>query len=485
MVFVFYSDKINKIINDKLTLGFVQIVLFILFIYISAIIIQILKNRLSALSFFITSIIPLSLIYLMLFCPWHTPDATPHIAATYRFSNIILGQDDWQAPSHDAKYFSDVYIPHNSTYPLKKHYHTIVENYDNLFINSENKNSDNVKFPIIERRMEFYSIFNYIPFVSGFVIGRLMDLSTQNYIYLSRILMILTYILFGCYAIKKMPFYKNVVSFILLIPLSIMYSSAFSYEGIIYVISLNFIASILQTSQNYTLRNKIECCLFSFLIGAIKGGGYCLLTLWSFAVNKKNPNRNIFILSVIASCAFSMILFNNIITCNTSFFQFGYNSENLKASYALTNTLEYISMLQLTYINKGWWYIKTMVGYLSHLEQAFPTIIICMFYFVIILSSLLEGKQLDKRNKILSFVIFILFSITMPAMLLCDTYKWSAFIIGIQGRYYLPVFILLLFSIGSISTSIKKYKIEYILYSFYSILSIIVVLNMLILYLGR
>ena len=160
-VFLFYSDHITDIITDTFSLRYIQIILTILLMYIIAVIVQILKNRLSPLSFFVTSIIPLSIIYLMLFCPWSTPDASQHIAASYRFSNLILGNEDWLASPDDAEYISTVYKRYESTRPVKDGYQGVIDNFKNPIIRISNQNSL-IVFPIIESRMNFYSVFNYL-----------------------------------------------------------------------------------------------------------------------------------------------------------------------------------------------------------------------------------------------------------------------------------------------------------------------------------
>ena len=481
---VYITPHLFKNIQENITmLIYARIIIFILAMYMFLIAKQMLLKEMTPEAFFIISIIPLSIIYLMLFCPWNTPDSTQHISASYRFSNIILGNKYWEATSADSQYFSKVYKKYESSNPKKDSYTAII---DNFIIPAKDKTEkNNVDFPMIVKKMEFYSILNYIPFVSGLCIGRLLDVPIQYSLYIGRMLMILLYILGGYYAIKRMPFFKNVVAIVLLIPMSIMYSSAISYDGICLIAALNFIASLMQLNKNYTTRNIIECCVLGFILGAIKGGGYGILLILVFIINKNTPNRVGIILCIIFSYLISVLLFNYYIPDNNSLFQFGYASNKLSASFAIDEPLKYISMLCNTYKMFYQIIMYQMIGSLSHLEHTVSETIIYLFYILIFIMALVDKNELTLRTKIIYLFTYIIFSIVMPVMLLCESYKGMTFILGVQGRYFLPVITSLLISFPNLNKKYNKLNLDKICLISFMMLSIYFTYSISKLYLER
>ncbi len=481
---VYITPHLFKNIQENITiLIYAKIIIFTLAMYMFLVVKRMFIKEITAEAFFIISIIPLSIIYLMLFCPWNTPDSTQHISASYRFSNIILGNDDWKTTSNDMQYFSKIYKKYDSSNPKKEAYIALIDNFlkPTKGISEEN----NINFPMVVKKMEFYSILNYIPFVSGLCFGRLLDIPVQYSLYIGRILMMLLYVLGGYYAIKRMPFFKNIVAIILLIPMSIMYSSAISYDGICLIASLNFVASLMQLNKNYTTRNAIESCVFAFILGAIKGGGYGILLLLVFTINKNHHNRIAAILCIVFSYIISVLLFNYYIPDNNSLFQLGYAPNKLSASFAIEEPLKYISMLCNTYKMFYQILMYQMIGSLSHLEHVVSEPIVYLFYILIFIMALGEKNELTLNTKIIYLFTYIVFSIVMPVMLLCESYKGMVFISGVQGRYFLPVFISLLISFPNLNKKYNKLNLDKVCLISFVILSIYFTYSISKLYLER
>ena len=96
-----------------------------------------------------------------------------------------------------------------------------------------------------------------------------------------------------------------------------------------------------------------------------------------------------------------------------------------------------------------------------------------------------EKNELTLNTKIIYLFTYIVFSIVMPVMLLCESYKGMVFISGVQGRYFLPVFISLLISFPNLNKKYNKLNLDTVCLISFVILSIYFTYSISKLYLER
>lgn len=399
---------------------------------------------------FILIAVPLSLIYLILFPPWTIPDATAHYMATYRISNRLLGYDkteEWLGRAEDRDTFNKIWnMTSGEANPNMQSY--VDEVYNFAVCASDTRRAD---MPIHADHMKYYSVINYWPQVLGLTIGRVLGLSSILCIYLAR-LFITAFYIWACYhAIKITPVGKSIFFLIPLLPTSLMVSGSFSYDAMVLITTLNFVANIFALSKDYNSKWRlIETIVWIFLVGAVKGGGYLLmlpmvLVLLGIPEKKKKLQA---ILSVSLSGLFSVVLFDKILQIGQTFFQLGYEgTEKMTASFAYKHPFGYFKMLTATYLNDLNELSLSMVGTrLGWLELVVPSLLVLMMAAAICIYALVEKDDisLNKRGRCLCILTVCLTLVFTPMMLLSWTNKGSTTIAGLQGRYYLPILILLL-----------------------------------------
>lgn len=491
------DEENNPMINvstHRATMGGYKIALFLFLLMITYLVIiytYSMDKKICPEKFFLMSVIPLSVAYLILMPSLGIPDAGAHFSAAYRLSNILLNSEPWVGRIDDINYIQSIARKNPDMRDI-----LLIKSNIHLWA----QNTELIEWPYIEQRMEYYSIFSYLPQVLGLCLGRLLGLGSVLTIYLGRLCMLLTYI-FSCYnAIKKTPVGKFIFATMPLLPMSLMMSSAISYDSLVLISTLNFLACSLKLCHEPNSKSAlIECMVWAFIVGSVKGGGYLILLPIVFIFFYQDREHAwINAGSVVGSGIISVLLFDVILPAGTRLFQFGgENADKLYASYVLEKPLKYLEMMFETYVVQADSILINMGGtHLARLENTIPASVIVGLMLVIGIFSIYEkdSVQLNNRDKYtFIFIIFLEFILT-PAMLLSWTNKGSNIIEGLQGRYYLPVLPLMMLVITKFKLHTENNGKEYehhrqevssLCYNIYALLSCLCIYYMMRLYLVR
>lgn len=437
-------DLFKNISTEEVILGRrIALVCFVILgIYLVLIGVFSRKKEFDIKLFFLFSIIPLSVIYLILMLPWSVPDSGTHFLTIYRFSNILLGNGKvgaWTGRADDAAFITDVWYNVGRN-PNMQGYASIVSNCK-IFA----ENTMIVDLPLHLEEMEFYSIINYLPQVLGLTIGRICGLSTVLSIYIARVFIMLFYIFTTYHAIKLSPMGKGIFAIVPLLPMSLMMSSAFSYDSMVLISSLNFVASILALYQEPKSKKRLaEGMFWAFILGAVKGGGYLiLLPIVFILIGKDKRTAIVNNISIICSGLVSVLIFDVFLTAGSKLFQFGVEGNGkMSASFAFHEPLAYLQMCITTYVK---YFDDLFFGLggnrLAWIEDTVPNVIIVGLLLIMGIYSTHEMDEIELENKDKYFfnLVIILTLLLTPMMLLSFTNEGSDVIMGLQGRYYLPI----------------------------------------------
>ena len=446
-------------------------------------------NKLNVYSFYFATIIPLGIIFYFVFLPWSVPDAVRHMAATYRFSNIVLQQDEWSARKSDDDFFKNVWLEHKYKNPSKTGYNDILSQ-----INQKVDNETIKEVSIKDEAMKCYSFVSYMPLIIGIVMGRIFNFNTVWMLYLAKLSMFLLYVSGIFLAIRTIPKLKYIMAMMAMLPISLMYTSGFSYDGMVIIVSFNFIASVLALHEKYSRHQAIMLLVWSFLLPAVKGGGYIILLPLIFIL--KNYKLNLMVL--ITACV-SLLLFSDFLYTDKPMFQFEYLEEGyLSTSFALEHPLQYLRMAVLMYVKRFDYILYTMLGarlgwpILSAVEPTIEPFFVVMMFVLMLFACVKDEETTHEGIKYNTGLIVTLFlgCLSIPLLLLRETKIGADVVFGIQGRYYLPllpIFMLLISSIAKklplkISAIIKKIDMKTILF-LYTCIAYICVYCMLVTFL--
>lgn len=399
-------------------------------------------SRLPVEKWFLATVIPFAIIYMVLFSPLSQYDTGSHMNAAYRLSNKLLGYseaDEWKGRREDAEFlrhFGMDYFPSVTSFVKLEHHagHLLCDS------------PETVDLPNPEPRMNFYSILCYLPQVLGLTIGRVLNLSTFFSIYLGRILIMLLYVAVMYRNIRKIPCGKWIIATVALFPMSLTMSSALSYDAMVIISSLSFITCMLRLRNERTRGVYIEAALWCFIAGAVKGGGYILilLPLALMIYDRDNKSRSIHrILVLVEIGVLSVLLFDKIIPESLGF-QFGKAGDGyLTASFAIHEPLKYLNMALASYSAYVDVMSLNMAG--THLtwggEPSNPAMAVILLMALGGVLSIFEKDRIElRKSDRWLFVCSIAIGLAaIPAMLLSFTPVGFDLVRGIQGRYFIPM----------------------------------------------
>lgn len=399
---------------------------------------------------FLSIAIPIGLLYAILMIPGHVPDETTHFYKAYDLAN---GNIITKISENGSSYIE---VPSD----LIRVNHVEIVNYNDLKT-LENKNTDYQKTEkIISSAQGNASIMYIIPAI-GFLIGKICNMNIIYAIYLGRILNLIFFLILGFFAIKRIPFGKLLFAIYMLMPMNLQQIASISADSFINSFLFYYIAYsmyLIYKKEKITKKEITSYIILTCISGIIKIV-YIILAGVGFLIIKrkditKKQKIGIICLTIILGGFFSLTTYK-IATRYSSLTdaQIEYN-ERLNV-----NNDEQIKLMKneskhalKAYFN-DWYYMQKhyafmAIGYeLGWLEIKTSETVITLYLILLIISALLEKNEYEfgKLDKLWMFLIFAGICILVEfAMYTGFTPVGAEFIGGIQGRYYIPTYILLL-----------------------------------------
>ena len=333
--------------------------------------------------------------------------------------------------------------------------------------------------------MDFYSVWNYLPFIAVFTIGKGAGLSLTGIFFFSRICALLVHTLLTCYAIKKMPLVRGkwLIAALAMIPVNVMNLTALSYDGILLAVVYNLFASVLRIRYegHCDAKRAAELLVWCFLLGAVKGGGNAFLIvavcmLWERPLKQ---TKNLLPVAAVLVCVLSVLYFDIWSqSSESSYFQFAAQAENnWSVGYAMRHPGRYLLVWCHTMIDRfTYLFHSTFGGRLGWDEQVTSFLMTVLFFIMVLMIALPGGggagkhkaempdavvrdsapAEADRRR--LRYRLWERIWLFIPAQLLVLAIPMAVFSMvpldsvsfyGIQGRYYQPAllpFLLMLFA---------------------------------------
>lgn len=406
------------------------------------------KNKIEKL--FLTFIIPIGVMFVVLLPPNWTPDEEGHMFRAYDLSlgNFItpLGE----------KNEGDIYVPEEMLeLALEKN----DLNYSLVHKHMQKDADYNTLVPV-QTTFKTYFPINYLTGGITFFITRTLNINILLSCYFIKLLNFLLFIIIGYYCIKLIPFGKLLLAIYMFLPMIIQQACSLSADAFINGISLLFIVynlKLLYQEHDLNIKQRIIYYLLTLSISLCKYVYFpivfmSLLLIKNKNISKKNK-RKLIIISIIISIISAIGWF--IFTQNYVDVRQYIKDANVKpieqVKYILQNPIEYCKVLKNTFESYGAYYLFTFVGSeLGYANIEIPQIYILIMLFALFLLPFIEKneKSFEKWQKVIMILIFVMLTI----LILTGLYlTWSPLqyhvVAGVQGRYFIPVFIILLLTI--------------------------------------
>ncbi len=311
-----------------------------------------------------------------------------------------------------------------------------------------------------------YAPLSYLPQAIGIFTASLFTSKAMLLLYAARTANAILSGVIGYYAIKNMPFGKNLAIAVMLMPMNIHQAISCAPDIMVNTLALGLISLVLylrETVTKITGKHLILMYTLCILI-ALNKIVYVPLCLLLFLIprNKFMDNRQYFKHVIGIGCC--------IIVCSLGWlaiaskymgytFQPNVNSAE-QVIYILTSPLKYLLTILNTIFERGYTYLLTMFG--SGL--AWMDISINPIYIIIYIITMICAMVLDDSEKHLStFEIFLLGGVGLIIIVLIFTslyLQWTpvgnTFVEGVQGRYFIPIMLPLLLIIQNVIGTVKN-----------------------------
>ena len=428
---------------------------------------------------FITFIIPIGMLYLVFMVPSHVPDEQAHMWKAYEVSTgklVTHIEEDGSSHTEVPKELLE-YVPGK------------VAKYNTLIGKIEGKTNydDTTK---ITSPAQNYRFVLYIGSALGFLIARIFSLNILIGIYLGKIFNFILFIVAGYYTIKTIPFGKLLMATYLFIPMMLHQAISFSADSITNMVSIFYIAYLLKLlfqKEKFETKQGIFLTVLSILVGIVKMAYAPLLGLSMMLLFNKNMTKKqkaiipvSIILGGIAAIAMYILSMQYVGTGEIS----GYNEQNnINSSeqihYMIENPKAFLGVLKNDWLNKGETYVNMLIGSnLGWLNILVNKPIITVFIIVILFSIIVENnnKVLNNKQRIWMLLMSV-FTVVLTETVLYISWSGvgSGEILGIQGRYFIPVAIVALLPLCMKNNYLKFKNISLKLPIIVSVLNVLVI----------
>lgn len=453
-----------------LVLAFIAMIgVFISFFWIK-------KEKTNISNIYLFSIIALSLAYVVIFLPFTVPDEAVHFFSSYKLSNYFLlnfNQPDEGTlfvRESDLTFFNSIFRTE-----LSADYYHSVKNSFSLFSQSNNL----VEF---EHTVTHGTQIGYVASALGIAFSRILHLSPFLTFYIGRVFNVLCYSFVTWWAVKKIPFGKMAVFAISALPMTLHLIASYSYDAITIAAIILFVSQILYICNKKSpvvWHDLLLCAVLSVIIAPSKIVYIPILFIVMFIPKEKFKTKAVTAFSIKAGIIFIGIAVALIIQ--------GASMGRVASStvcpwtegelYTLTDILKEpintIRVFSETLFNKGDFYLSTLVGgSLGWFQIYIPVYCYMPFYFILLYSFMKrdgETAVINYHKKLFMFLIVLVSSfLILLSMFLAWTPNFSPVIEGVQGRYFLPLLMLIYLIVRnktvSVNSSGDKFLCFFILY---------------------
>ncbi|MDD3251300.1 MAG: DUF2142 domain-containing protein [Lachnospiraceae bacterium] len=321
----------------------------------------------------------------------------------------------------------------------------------------------------------------YVPQAIGVSVGRLLQTNTLMLLYLGRLTNLLFFVGLTYLAMRRLPFGKEVLFGVAMLPMTLHLSASFSYDVMIMACMFCFTAICLDLAcAKDRVRVRDVVCLM--LLIAVAGPckmvyapmlGLCLLIpvrkfggwgRWALAA-----------LAVGGAWAIAMYAVNSQILTSYATEAESYVQWAAEPGYSLTLLLHQpqrlVRMFYQTLMWQGEQYHLSMIGaWLGNLDRVLDVPYLVVGVITLCLLELAfrkpgESLQLSGKQRIwIGVICAACAAVVMLSMLIACTPLSARVINGVQGRYFLPFLPVLLMALKNDTVVLTKDRNRSILY---------------------
>ena len=303
-----------------------------------------------------------------------------------------------------------------------------------------------------------YSPVQYLPHTLGFMIAKLFKLSPYYIGMFGRVFNLISYLIIGYLCIKILPKYKLFYLAILLSPNMIQCATTLSADAFTNVIFMLILALIYKIKADNKTITKSTLSILSILCIVISLCKIVYLPIVFLVLlisknNYKYGKKEKYIYSIILillSCFVSLYWMN----FTKGVFVISYDKNTLQKAFIFKHLFEYFSIFLRTistYFSK---YVECLfVGTtMYHSQVQMPSLVSWIYVIIVAVTLFLSDNSKDFKSLdkwFISIIAILIMGLISTAIYVQCTAQYFSIahktVEGIQGRYFLPVIMLLPF----------------------------------------
>lgn len=405
------------------------------------------KNKDKLERLFVSYIIPIGAVFTIFMIPGFVADEPAHMYRAYDISNGTI------ITPIDENGNSSTTIPKDLDLNDREKFNSY-----KILLDRLNKTTDYTDTEEVWSPAQGYNFIMYVFSSAAFLIGRLTGLNIFYTIYLARILNFIFFVIMGYYAIKKLPFAKFVFFVYLFNPMLIHQAASVSADSIINTVTLYFIASTMNLMFKKDEINKKEKIIYfitALIVSVAKYVYFPLVVLSLLLMKKKNKKGKYLVVSLIViSLLFagaSFVIGNRYKGPETASEVVSNINAAGQVKFIITHPIQYIKVIGNTIIQFSEYYFNGFNGrYLGWLNIFVNPLPVCLYAVLLGLTILFEKNEIDLKliQRLFFIGIFVLIALLIfTGMYMSCSDVGADGILGVQGRYFIPIVILLMIAL--------------------------------------
>lgn len=408
------------------------------------------KKKLTPEKIFLILGLTMGMFFTIFFPPFTAPDEQVHIATAYADANRILMRDP--VDSNGYVYVRQEDADVDIRYDVSQM--TYQRLYDEFFME---KNENIVSYSLQPLNVPLIA---HLPQALGIAVSWLMGLGAIPTLYMGKIFGLLFYIFLVYWSIHFLPWGKMIMTVVALLPISLELAGSYSYDCTVNAVSFLFIGYTMYLIYRKPKLRWTDIGVLALLAAILAPCkvAYIFLCGIVFLISKEKTGgtkrHHIWGTIVLAAGGLSLIATRWSFVFSVFFGQHEQSGSNAAASgFSLMdivgNPLHSIEMLFNTYFEQGSYYLQTLMGgSLAWLQVQISWVVIAGLVIILLLSAVsVDGDvfKFEAKGKLLIGILcLIMTGGIFLSMWMSFTPDYLSYIAGVQGRYLLPFFPLLI-----------------------------------------
>lgn len=329
------------------------------------------------------------------------------------------------------------------TFPEAGHYGEVVEELGSGVVEKTEQAYNNTAL---------YNFVCYIPQSLAIMIGKMFGFSTAGLAYLARIFNFVLWMVLVYFAIKLIPKFKKIVLFIAFLPITLQEATSLAPDALAIGLGLFLISYVVYLAYDRKgVLSKKELALLYAIAGVM---GFCkivylpLVLLYLVIPEERfgSKKRKWIHLAVIGALVAALNLVWLIVSSGFLIeFNPGVNSKE-QLMWIMTHPFGYMVVIARTIAMNAELWMSNMLGmHLGSFVFNLPSVIFLASFAMFVVLFVQRDETL--KLKIFDRVVFIATFLIIVMLIFTSLYiQWTAvsapIIDGVQGRYFLPVLLL-------------------------------------------